>query len=42
MTKPTSAVEHADGLMRKAEVLFRDKESIMKSDYRDLAEDHMQ
>jgi hypothetical protein len=41
MKKPMSVVEHADRLMQEAGDLFRDKESTMRSDYRDLAEDQM-
>jgi hypothetical protein len=41
MTKPMSVVERADRLMQEAEVLFRDKKSIMRSDFRDVAEDQM-
>jgi hypothetical protein len=37
-----SVVEHADRLVREAAVLFRDKKSIMRSDYRVVAEDQMQ
>jgi hypothetical protein len=36
-----SVVEHADRLMQEAGVLFRDKKSIMRSDYIDLVEDLM-
>ena len=36
-----SVVEDGDRLMREAAVLFRDKKSIMKSDYRIIAEDQM-
>jgi hypothetical protein len=42
MTRPISVVEHADRLMQEAVVLFSDQKSIMRSDYRDVVEGHMQ
>ncbi len=36
-----SVVEQADTLMQEAEVLFRNKKSVMTSDDRILAEDRM-
>ena len=38
MTKPMSVVEHADRVMQEAEVLFRDKKSVMRGDYREVVE----
>jgi hypothetical protein len=41
MKKPMSVVEHADRLMQEAEDVLRGRKSIMRSDYRELAEDQM-
>ena len=38
---PMSVVEQADRLLQEAIDQFRDKKSIMKSEYRNLAESHM-
>jgi len=41
MAKPMSVVEHADRLMQETAVLFEDKKSIMRNDYRDVVESQM-